>query len=72
MHVILLCNGARCNKYLYKKKNGFLFLSAAVMCLHTFRVQISQGRDAELNTIRVGVRCLWFLLLHRTLSSWKI
>ena len=35
--------------------NRFLFLSAAVMCLRTFRVQISQGRDAELYTIHVGV-----------------
>ena len=51
--------------------NGFLFLSAAVMCLRIFRVQISQGWDAELNIIHVGVQCLWFLLLCRTLSSWE-
>ena len=52
--------------------NCFLFLTVAVMCLHIFRVQISQGRDAELNTIRVVVQCLRFLLLRRTLSFWKI
>ena len=53
-------------------QNVFLFLSVTVMCLHIFRVQICQGRDAELNTIRVGAQCLWFLLWRWTLSSWKI
>ena len=43
--------------------NGFLFLSVAIMGLHIFRVEISQGWAAEPNAILVGVQCLIVLVV---------